>query len=207
MNGPTGIDPETALAARAFLARIQAQYDLSRAILFGSRARHDHHAHSDVDIALLLRGHPGRFLTTKLEMADIAYDVLLETGIRVQPFPIWEDEWVHTEDYPNPRLLQNIEREGMHCAQAPIADRRAWRVALHSILAKEMHMGMQELAALALKLEPAERLDLVDRVLHSLDKPDPEIDRVWLEEAERRLAAYRAGKVNGISAEEIFGAF
>jgi len=67
-------------------------------------------------------------------------------------------------------------------------------------------MGKQELAALALKLEPAERLDLVDLVLHSLDKPDPEIDRIWLGEAERRLAAYRAGKVQGISAEEILGA-
>ncbi len=35
--------------------------------------------------------------------------------------------------------------------------------------------------------------------------PDPEIDRLWLEEAERRLAAYRAGKVEAIPAEEIFG--
>jgi len=37
------------------------------------------------------------------------------------------------------------------------------------------------------------------------DRPDPETDRVWLEEAERRLAAYRAGKVRGVPAEDIFG--
>lgn len=67
-------------------------------------------------------------------------------------------------------------------------------------------MGKQEIVAQALKLDPAERFDLVDQILlHSLDKPDPEIDRVWLEEAEKRLAAYRAGKVKGIPAEEIFG--
>jgi len=48
---------------------------------------------------------------------------------------------------------------------------------------------------------------LVDQILHSLDKPDPEIDRIWLEEAEKRLAAYRAGKVKGIPTEEIFGKF
>ena len=36
-------------------------------------------------------------------------------------------------------------------------------------------------------------------------KPDLEIDRVWIDEAERRLAAYRAGQVEGILAEEIFG--
>ena len=70
---------------------------------------------------------------------------------------------------------------------------------------KENVMGKQEIDAQALKLDPAERFDLVDQILHSLDKPDPEIDRVWVEESERRLAAYRAGKVKGIPAEEIFG--
>lgn len=68
-------------------------------------------------------------------------------------------------------------------------------------------MGAHEIAAMALKLDPAERFELVDQILHSLDRPDPEIDRIWLEEAERRLAAYRAGKVQGIPAEEIFGKF
>lgn len=68
-------------------------------------------------------------------------------------------------------------------------------------------MGAAELLEQALKLNPAERFELVDQVLHSLDQPDPEIDRLWIEEAERRLASYRAGKAKGIPAEEIFGAF
>lgn len=68
-------------------------------------------------------------------------------------------------------------------------------------------MGTQELVAMALKLNPSERFDLVEQVLHSLDKPDPEIDKIWIDEAERRLTAYRAGKVQGIPAEEIFGKF
>jgi putative addiction module component (TIGR02574 family) len=66
-------------------------------------------------------------------------------------------------------------------------------------------MGAQELLKQALKLAPEERFALADQVLHSLDRPDPAIDRVWLDEAERRLAAYRAGKVEGIPAEAIFG--
>ena len=45
--------------------------------------------------------------------------------------------------------------------------------------------------------------DIVDGALKL--KPDLEIDHVWIEEAERRLAAYRAGKVKGIPAEAIFG--
>ncbi len=46
-------------------------------------------------------------------MADIAYDVLLETGIRVQPLPIWEEEWTHPEAYSDPRLIRSIDREGV----------------------------------------------------------------------------------------------
>jgi hypothetical protein len=65
--------------------------------------------------------------------------------------------------------------------------------------------GTQELVSQALKLDPAERFDVVDQILRGLNRPDPEVDRIWLEEAERRLRAYREGRVKGISAEEIFG--
>jgi antitoxin ChpS len=58
-------------------------------------------------------GHPGKFVDVKLAMADIAYDVLLETGIRIQPIPIWDEEWAHPESYSNPLLLRNIDREGI----------------------------------------------------------------------------------------------
>jgi putative addiction module component (TIGR02574 family) len=68
-------------------------------------------------------------------------------------------------------------------------------------------LGTRELLEQALKLDPTERLELIDEVLHSLDRPDPTIDRVWIEEAERRLAAYRAGKVRGIPAEDVVGPF
>lgn len=106
-------DPETLRAARLFAQRIAEKYDVAAVILFGSRARRAHRADSDADVAVIIRGEPGRFLSTKLAMADVAFDVLLETGIRVQPLPVWEEEWGHPEDYSNPRLLANIEKEGV----------------------------------------------------------------------------------------------
>jgi len=109
----THIDPETERAAQAFINKLAREFNLAGAILFGSRARGSFRVDSDADIAVLLRGPHGKFLATKLAMADIAYDVLLDTGIRIQPLPIWEDEWQHPETYSNPRLLQNIEREGV----------------------------------------------------------------------------------------------
>lgn len=106
-------DAQTILAIRVFLARVSSEYPLSAAILFGSRARGDFRADSDADLAVLLQGPRGTFLDTKLMLADIAYDVLLETGIRIQPLPVWEEEWQHPDAYSNPRLLRNIEREGI----------------------------------------------------------------------------------------------
>jgi putative addiction module component (TIGR02574 family) len=59
----------------------------------------------------------------------------------------------------------------------------------------------------ALRLPPEERFALIDELLHSLDQPDPTLDRIWLEEAERRLAAHRKGGVQGTPAEDVLGKF
>ena len=110
------IDHATALPAQGFKTRLSGHYDLTGLILFGSRARGEHYPQSDADIAVLLRGHrrnSREFMETKLAMADIAFDVMLDTGIRIQPLPVWEDEWQHPESYSNPRLLENINRDGI----------------------------------------------------------------------------------------------
>jgi uncharacterized protein len=107
------IDSTTEEAVRRFLAMIAGNYDIAGAILYGSRARGTHHPDSDADVAVLLNGEHQRFVTTKLAMADVAYDVLFDTGINISPLPIWLDEWEHPENYSNPALLQNIARDGI----------------------------------------------------------------------------------------------
>lgn len=113
MNSAIALDPSTERTVRSFIARLAGRYDMAGAILFGSRARQTHEPESDADVAVLLRGPHARMLPVKLAMADVAFDVLLETGIRVQPLPVWEDEWAHPETYSNPALLRNIAREGV----------------------------------------------------------------------------------------------
>jgi predicted nucleotidyltransferase len=109
------VEPDAAAvsAAREFIRRVSARHPVKAALLFGSRARGTHRSESDVDIAVLLRGGRGRLMDTSLELADIAFEVLLETNIYIQPLPIWEDEWEHPETHSNPRLLENIRREGL----------------------------------------------------------------------------------------------
>jgi uncharacterized protein len=83
----SSLDQDTIRAVSLLLAQVAARYNVSDAYLFGSRARGNFRVDSDADVAILLRGPPGAFLDTKLDLADIAYDVLLETGIRIQPLP------------------------------------------------------------------------------------------------------------------------
>jgi predicted nucleotidyltransferase len=106
-------DSETIAATREFIRQVSTRYSVRAAILFGSRARGTHGAESDVDIAVVLRGPRGKLMNTSIEMADIAFAVLLETNVYIQPLPIWEDEWEHPETHSNPRLLENIRREGV----------------------------------------------------------------------------------------------
>ncbi|MFT3961647.1 nucleotidyltransferase domain-containing protein [Propionivibrio sp.] len=107
------LDHDTEEAVRRFLASIAGRYDVAGAIVYGSRARGTHTPDSDADVAVLLRGEHQRFLSAKLDMADAAFDILLETGILISPLPVWLDEWEHPEDYSNPTLLRNIHREGV----------------------------------------------------------------------------------------------
>ncbi len=65
-------------------------------------------------------------------------------------------------------------------------------------------MSTSEVIEQALKLKAAERFALIEMLQESLDKSDPEIDRIWLEEAQRRLQAYREGKLTAIPMEEVF---
>jgi len=107
------IDTATEQAARKALAVISKHYDVVHAVIFGSRARGDHYPDSDLDIALLLPGVRKKFIDVALDMTEMTYDILLETGIRIDPLPIWMNEWEHPENYSNPALLDNINLEGV----------------------------------------------------------------------------------------------
>jgi antitoxin ChpS len=68
-------------------------------------------------VAVLLRGEPGEFVDTKLALADLAYEVLLLTGVRIRPFPIWGTQSRNPERFLNPDV-QTITREGITLWQA-----------------------------------------------------------------------------------------
>lgn len=57
----------------------------------------------------------------------------------------------------------------------------------------------------SLRLPLEDRAHLVGELLLSIDQPSAdEVERLWLDEAEVRLQAYRAGGVRAIPAADVF---
>jgi len=66
-------------------------------------------------------------------------------------------------------------------------------------------MAMQKIESEALNLDIHSRASLVGKLLLSLDEPTvSEVERLWLDEAEKRLDDYRAGKIQGIPGNDVF---
>ncbi len=56
-------------------------------------------------------------------------------------------------------------------------------------------------------MSDSEKLSLVDYILNWLDRPDPEIDRWWVDEAVSRWKAYKAGKLETVSYDEVMSKY
>ncbi|MEW6327268.1 MAG: addiction module protein [Thermodesulfobacteriota bacterium] len=59
-------------------------------------------------------------------------------------------------------------------------------------------MNIKDVLEKALKLKPEERFLVIEGLLKSLDEPDRGLDDIWADEAERRLKAYREGRLEGV---------
>lgn len=70
-----------------------------------------------------------------------------------------------------------------------------------------MTITAQALSAQAVQLPPEERMQVVERILDSLDEPDAALDALWAKEADDRLAAYRRGEVKAVALSEVIAKY
>lgn len=63
--------------------------------------------------------------------------------------------------------------------------------------------SVDQLAKKAIGLSPVERIQLVEAILSSLDKPDMSVEKKWCAEAETRYDAYLRGEMEAIEWNEI----
>ncbi len=69
-----------------------------------------------------------------------------------------------------------------------------------------MDKDILALEAEAGKLSPQDRARLIRRLIAGLDAgEDQDAEQLWLDEAERRLAAHRRGETESIPGDEVFG--
>jgi predicted nucleotidyltransferase len=78
-----------------FVAAVRSHYGarLVDVLVFGSRARGDARADSDVDLAIILEDGDWVFWDEKMLLSDLAYDALLEPGLYIQPWPVSRSAW------------------------------------------------------------------------------------------------------------------
>ncbi len=66
-------------------------------------------------------------------------------------------------------------------------------------------MTFNEIEQKSLELTANDRIRLVEKLIASLDKPDPEIEAAWIKESEARLAAYEKGELKTVPLEKVLG--
>ncbi|WP_237477980.1 nucleotidyltransferase domain-containing protein [Lichenibacterium dinghuense] len=107
------VDDMTLRAARRFLALVGERYPVREAYLFGSRARGTHRPDSDADVAVVLRGETDDRGAAVLDMADVAFDVMMDLDVLVEATPLWEGEFDDAESGLTRYLVRDIRRDGI----------------------------------------------------------------------------------------------
>jgi len=63
--------------------------------------------------------------------------------------------------------------------------------------------AQEEIKEKILSLNEVERIRIAEFIYDSLDKPDAEVEAKWVDESEKRYQAYKEGRIQGISINEI----
>jgi len=98
-------------AVEAFVERVwQAHSDrVQQIILYGSKARGDSHAHSDIDLLLIVSEEDWRF---RHAISGIAADVSLAFDVLIGPRVIGRERWANLRRHRF-TLCENVEADGI----------------------------------------------------------------------------------------------
>lgn len=65
-------------------------------------------------------------------------------------------------------------------------------------------MGTNEIIQEDINLKPQEKYLIIESLILSLNEPDKDIEKIWIEESQKRLDEYKNGNLKTLSFEEVF---
>ena len=65
-------------------------------------------------------------------------------------------------------------------------------------------LATQEIYEEVMTMKPAQKAELIDKLILSLDIPNQKVEELWKEEVEDRLNAYKNGEIETVSMQEVF---
>lgn len=114
------LSPSAMNAVQLFMAHLPeaALPDISRVILYGSRARGDHRRDSDIDIAIVLPGadpNDGTMFESMMRLGALSFNIMLKMDfpIDVRAVLVWENELREPEKQHNPDFYRNVLTDGI----------------------------------------------------------------------------------------------
>jgi hypothetical protein len=72
---------------------------------------------------------------------------------------------------------------------------------------ENMNARTQEAVDKVRALPDIDKLTVVDSILLELDRPDPELDRIWADESRARWQAYRDGRAEHVSYADVMAKY
>ncbi len=70
-----------------------------------------------------------------------------------------------------------------------------------------MNTATKAIVEQAAKLSDNDKIELIDALLATVDKPDAEIDTLWAADAESRLSAYQEGELQALDLNQVLAKY
>ncbi len=107
------MDIKSEQVAKKFVSLIKDRFDIQDVIVYGSRARGDFTADSDLDIAVILQDQTNDGKEKTRALARESYQLLLEDGMLVSPAAVLYHEWIAPPTMQKKAFFDNIRKDGV----------------------------------------------------------------------------------------------
>ncbi len=65
----------------------------------------------------------------------------------------------------------------------------------------------QDIYEEVMTMKPAQKAELIDKLILSLDIPNQKVEELWKNEVEDRVDAYKEGKIKTVAIKEVFAKY